>query len=265
MVGIVAFIFYVRLPTRKILIESALHVDHAKLPVFAFTVGGHGPEKANAMTRNRDVWMIPAGHQHGVAITYNGDDFRIVSTVIHKLNAECRVGHIEIHVHLFQHLGVLVRRPARPVARFGDGEAGDQSSRLDVFCRHDRPNTPPFGNTKTGLPSSDYLSGVFACDGTAFCGSIFPSPGLQEGNLGRRTFQGPGFANTDFSVIKNQKIPWFIGGEGANLQFRTEFFNVFNRVNLTQVGTDIANLSNFGKPTSTYPARDIQFALRIAF
>jgi hypothetical protein len=40
---------------------------------------------------------------------------------------------------------------------------------------------------------------------------------------------------------------------------------VFNRVNLTQVGTNIANLSNFGKSTSTYPARDIQFALRIAF
>jgi len=130
---------------------------------------------------------------------------------------------------------------------------------------YDRPNTPSFGNTKTGLSRSDYLSGIFACGGTAFCGSIFPSPGLTEGSLGRNTFHGPGFANTDFSVIKNVKIPWFIGGEGANLQFRTEFFNVFNRVNLTQVGTDIANLSNFGKSTSTYPARDIQFALRIAF
>jgi len=40
---------------------------------------------------------------------------------------------------------------------------------------------------------------------------------------------------------------------------------VFNRVNLTQVGTNIANLSNFGKSTGAYPARDIQFALRIAF
>jgi hypothetical protein len=130
---------------------------------------------------------------------------------------------------------------------------------------YDRPNTPSFGNTITGLSRSDYLTGIFACGGTAFCGSIFPSPGLREGNLGRNTFHGPGFANTDFSVIKNQRIPWFIGGEGANLQFRTEFFNVFNRVNLTQVGTNIANLSNFGKSTSTYPARDIQFALRIAF
>jgi hypothetical protein len=130
---------------------------------------------------------------------------------------------------------------------------------------YDRPNTPSFGNSKSGLSRSDYLGGIFACGGTPLCGSIFPSPGLTEGNLGRNTFHGPGFANTDFSVIKNLKIPWFIGGEGANLQFRTEFFNVFNRVNLTQVGTDIANLSNFGKSTSTYPARDIQFALRIAF
>jgi len=130
---------------------------------------------------------------------------------------------------------------------------------------YDRPNTPSFGNTKTGLSRSDYLGGIFGCGGTALCGSIFPSPGLQEGNLGRNTFHGPGFANTDFSVIKNLKIPWFIGGEGANLQFRTEFFNVFNRVNLTQVNSDIANLSNFGKSTGTYPARDIQFALRIAF
>ncbi len=130
---------------------------------------------------------------------------------------------------------------------------------------YDRPNTPAFGNSKSGLSRSDYLTGIFACGGTALCGSVFPSPGLQEGNLGRNTFHGPGFANTDFSVIKNLKIPWFIGGEGANLQFRTEFFNVFNRVNLTQVGTNIANLSNFGKSTGAYPARDIQFALRIAF
>ncbi len=130
---------------------------------------------------------------------------------------------------------------------------------------YDRPNTPGFGNSKSGLSRSDYLTGIFACGGTALCGSVFPSPGLVEGNLGRNTFHGPGFANTDFSVIKNLKIPWFIGGEGANLQFRTEFFNVFNRVNLTQVGTNIANLSNFGKSTGAYPARDIQFALRIAF
>jgi hypothetical protein len=55
-----------------------------------------------------------------------------------------------------------------------------------------------------------------------------------------------------------------VGTEGANLQFRTEFFNVFNRVNLTQATGDMAS-PLFGKSTSAYPARDIQFALRIGF
>jgi len=130
----------------------------------------------------------------------------------------------------------------------------------------DYPDTPAFGNTKTGLARSDYLHGIFSCAGSPFCSSIFPAPGTgAEGNLGRNTFHGPGYANTDFSVIKNVKVPWFIGTEGANVQFRAEFFNVFNRVNLTNVNNDLANLSNFGRSTSTYPARDIQFALRLSF
>jgi hypothetical protein len=122
----------------------------------------------------------------------------------------------------------------------------------------DQPNTPSFGNSKTGLSRSDYINGVFTA-------ADFPAPPLgQQGNLGRNTYHGPGFANTDFSVIKNVHIPWFLGSEGAKLQFRTEFFNVFNRVNLTQVTNDLAN-PQFGRSTSTYPARDIQFALRISF
>ncbi len=130
----------------------------------------------------------------------------------------------------------------------------------------DYPNTPAFGNTKRGLSRSDYLTGIFNCAGSPFCSSVFPIPNLGlEGNLGRNTFHGPGYANTDFSVIKNIKIPWFIGNEGANVQFRTEFFNVFNRVNLTNANNDLANISNFGRSTSTYPARDIQFALRLSF
>jgi len=129
----------------------------------------------------------------------------------------------------------------------------------------DYPNTPTFGNTLTGLSRSGYIQGIFNCNGSVNCSSIFPTPALgQEGNLGRNTFHGPGYANTDFSVIKNTRIPWFLGNEGANLQFRAEFFNLFNRVNLTNVNNQI-NGAAFGKSTSTYPARDIQFALRLAF
>jgi hypothetical protein len=129
----------------------------------------------------------------------------------------------------------------------------------------DYPDTPAFGNTLRGLSRSKYVSGIFDCGGSANCTNVFPSPGLGvEGSLGRNTFHGPGYANTDFSVIKNFHIPWFIGTEGAKIQFRTEFFNVFNRVNLTNVNNQV-NGAGFGQSTSTYPARDIQFALRLAF
>jgi hypothetical protein len=122
----------------------------------------------------------------------------------------------------------------------------------------DTPNTPAFGNSLSGLSRSDYINGILKP-------ADFPKPARGiEGDLGRNTFRGPGYANTDFSALKRMKFPWIWGTEGASAQFKAEFFNLFNRVNLTQVN---ANLSSpvFGKSTSTYGARDTQFSLRIQF
>ena len=122
----------------------------------------------------------------------------------------------------------------------------------------DAPMAPSWGNYKGGLTRSDYIKGIFQT-------SDFPAPGLgMDGNLGRNTFRGPNFRNTDFSVLKNTKIPWF-GKESADMQFRAEFFNIFNRVNISGVNSDLANTSLFGMSTNTYPPRDIQFGLRLSF
>jgi hypothetical protein len=45
----------------------------------------------------------------------------------------------------------------------------------------------------------------------------------QEGNARRRFFHGPGINNWDFALVKNTAIT-----ETSNLQFRAEFFNLFN-------------------------------------
>jgi hypothetical protein len=158
-----------------------------------------------------------------------------------------------------QPFSVICTRPFKAVLNAAGNVIGNTGCDYNADgVNIDQPNTPSFGNSKTGLSRSDYINGVFTA-------ADFPAPPLgQQGNLGRNTYHGPGFANTDFSVIKNVHIPWFLGSEGAKLQFRTEFFNVFNRVNLTQVTNDLAN-PQFGRSTSTYPARDIQFALRISF
>jgi hypothetical protein len=123
--------------------------------------------------------------------------------------------------------------------------------------RYDVPNTPSFGDELTGKTRSDYITGVFNA-------SDFPAPPLGEnGTLGRNKFSGPGFAGTDFSLIKNIRIPWFVK-EGANLQVRTEIFNLFNRVNLGAVAGNLRS-GNFGKSTDAFTPRTFQFGLRIVF
>jgi hypothetical protein len=48
------------------------------------------------------------------------------------------------------------------------------------------------------------------------------------------------------------------------LSFRSDFFNVFNRVNFEGISTyDLA--TNFGDVSSAYPAREIQLSLRFTF
>jgi hypothetical protein len=86
------------------------------------------------------------------------------------------------------------------------------------------------------------------------------------GNLGRNVIIGPGFNNTDFSVIKNARI-----GEKMQLQFRAEFFDIFNHPNFGRPGNVVGNAS-FGRITSTrFPtgetgsSRQIQFAVKMIY
>jgi len=82
---------------------------------------------------------------------------------------------------------------------------------------------------------------------------------------------GPGFANTDFSVLRDFRLR-----EGLKLQFRSEMFNLFNQVNfslpdsyansalVTSSGA-LANGGAFGQIQSTVSGtgRQIQFALKL--
>ncbi|MHB8215754.1 MAG: TonB-dependent receptor [Candidatus Sulfotelmatobacter sp.] len=55
---------------------------------------------------------------------------------------------------------------------------------------------------------------------------MIPPPLGQFGNMSRNMFQDTGFRNFDFSLAKN-----FHFGETMRLQFRAEFFNIFNHPN----------------------------------
>ena len=51
--------------------------------------------------------------------------------------------------------------------------------------------------------------------------------------------------------------------EGAQVQFRSEFFNVLNRVNLGNPNVTLG--SGMGRITSAGSARVLQFALKLLF
>src|SRR5205814_3549780 len=94
--------------------------------------------------------------------------------------------------------------------------------------------------------------------------SQFPSPALgQEGNLGRNTYDQPGYDNVDLNLAKFFTIPWFFG-ETLKLEARGEILNLFNRANLEFVSSDM-NSGNFGEATNSQPARTITFHVRASF
>jgi hypothetical protein len=84
-------------------------------------------------------------------------------------------------------------------------------------------------------------------------------PSRPFGNLGRNAVYGPSFYQLDLSFHKN-----FRATEKATIQFRSEFFNILNRTNFRAPNPNRSQPS-FGQITTAYPARQIQFALKLIF
>jgi hypothetical protein len=134
---------------------------------------------------------------------------------------------------------------------------------------------PATANDVTGL-SNDYRGQAFqrpnvsgsaasqsrsAMLNTYFAGYTFTTPPATApfGNLGRNAFRSPNFEQWDFSADKYFRIR-----ESIRLQFRSEFFNLLNQTNFGIPDTKTTD-SAFGTIRSTYPARQIQFALKALF
>ena len=126
----------------------------------------------------------------------------------------------------------------------------------------------------TGNPNQWFSNSV--CDprpnGSCPAGAVFTVPvvgsSLHFGNMGRNVIIGPGFSNVDFSVLKTTKLT-----ETVKVQFRTEFFDLFNHANFGQPGrTVVPNSTQLGVINSTrFPtgdsgsSRQLQFALKLIF
>ena len=93
---------------------------------------------------------------------------------------------------------------------------------------------------------------------------LLPCSGF--GNLGRNVITGPGFFNTDVSLMKDTVV-----AEKIHLQFRAELFNVFNHPNFGQPG-NVVGTPDFGRITNTrFPtgesgsSRQVQLGMKLIF
>jgi hypothetical protein len=134
----------------------------------------------------------------------------------------------------------------------------------------DRPNLvtmPDFSTSRTiredyfgrGADNSSFFSIPIGV-----AGGTGPNQGT-FGTVGRNTFRGPGFRDFDMALIKDTPFGRRGKGELGILEFRAEFFNIFNIVDFglpsnTVLGTGFGTISH-----TAGPSRQIQFSLKLIY
>ena len=119
---------------------------------------------------------------------------------------------------------------------------GTNVTRPDQVC------SPHLGN---GGPDQWFNTDCFA-----------PAGAGKLGNASRTPLLGPGFVNTDFSVVKHIPLSF---REGTDIEFRAEFFNLFNHPQFFVPDGDLSS-ATFGRINQTVNnARLTQFALKVRF
>src|SRR6185295_17873727 len=63
----------------------------------------------------------------------------------------------------------------------------------------------------------------------------------------RNIFSGPGYFDVDATLSKSFGLPAMkIIGENAKIEFRANFYNLFNKLNLTNVDANIGHINSDG-------------------
>ncbi|MEO7650541.1 MAG: TonB-dependent receptor, partial [Bryobacteraceae bacterium] len=119
-----------------------------------------------------------------------------------------------------------------------------------------RPDRLRAASLDASRPRAEKISRYF--DPTAYVANqtgLFGSAPRSDSRL-----RGPGSIDTNVSVSKQFRIT-----ERQKLLFRTEFFNIVNRPNFGNPGTNVDTPATFGRINSAGDGRIIQFALKYMF
>jgi len=147
--------------------------------------------------------------------------------------------------------GIVTLQSGTPFSIFGQDSAFE-ATRADLAPGRTLASAIKSGNV------ANRLNAYF--DPTAFVQpATIGDPGF--GQLGRNIIRGPKQIDTDFSIRKFVPVT-----EGQRVEFRAEFFNLFNNVNFADPVNIIYPSVDFGQIVSTTTGpRVIQFALKYEF
>ena len=129
------------------------------------------------------------------------------------------------------------------------GTDNSNTGNVGGFFAHDRPNVVGNPGLDDQTPDRFFNTAAFA----------IPPP-YTFGNAGRNVLLGPGLNNFDVALLKQ-----FQFSGSRVLQFRTEFFNLWNHPNFRLPESFIDNPATFGRILSAGPSRQIQFGLKFLF
>jgi hypothetical protein len=146
--------------------------------------------------------------------------------------------------------GIVTLQSGRPftVALLSEIDNSGTGRSILGFGANDRPNVVGNPDLSNGTTQRWFNTTAFA----------FPPPGT-FGNAGRNILDGPGYQNINASIVKNTALT-----ESVNLQFRTEFFNLFNHPNFN-LPDNFLGSPTFGVISSARDPRHIQFGVKLLF
>ena len=134
----------------------------------------------------------------------------------------------------------------------------------------DRPDLVSMPHFSTSRPVRDDYFGLGLNNPSFFNipinlpGGTGPKSG-RFGTLGRDTFRGPGYHDFDFALIKDTPFGRRGSAELGNVEFRAEFFNLFNIVNFG-LPSNVVLGSGFGMISKTSgTSRQIQFSVKVIY
>jgi len=167
-----------------------------------------------------------------------------------------------------------------PVFNFGQfagGSSNDAGSGNLMPAAYNGNFQPNYRSSAT-VDGTPFFTPPTVPQGTLFT-CLFPNPPVaqcpsgQQGfaalptrpGIARNSFVGPSYFDVDATISKTFGLPRMkIIGENGAIEFRANFYNLFNKLNLYNPQTDIMN-AHFGEAQNALGARVIEMQARFSF